>query len=60
MRDWRTICGALLNLPEHFSRRQEGSLEPKGSEMVIHIMGRGSAQSFYVLNQKSIGSLRET
>ncbi len=60
MRDWRTICGALLNLPEHFSRRQEGSLEPKGSETVIHIMGRGRAQSFYVLNQKSIGLLRET
>ena len=60
MRDWRTICGALLNLPEHFSRRQEGSLEPKESETVVHTMGTGSAQSFYVLNQKSIGSLRET
>jgi len=49
-----------LNLPEHFSRRQEGSLEPKESETVVHTMGTGSAQSFYVLNQKSIGSLRET
>ena len=60
MRDWRTICGALLNLPEHFSRRQEGSLEPKGSETVVHIMESGSAQYFYFPNQKSIGSLRET
>ena len=60
MSDGRTICGTLLNLPEHFSRRQEGSLEPKESETVVHTMGTGSAQSFYILNQKSIGSLRET
>jgi len=60
MSDCQTICGTLLNLPDHFSRSQEGSLDPEGSKTVVHIMESDSAQYFYFHNQKSIGSLRET